>query len=472
MFGYRYAKLHKGIYVKTTCSANRDYKLHPCKPTQTGKYHQFVVLAAAVVTLSIIISIIPDAAEATRTQSDSANQIATANPVPLQLPQNDTASSATAPQIIEPTDENWRTITVKKGENLSTIFKDNGLSATQLYNVLAIGGETKALKRLYPGDTLKLNIDDNNQLLGLVYDIDETHILNVSYHNDGFAKSITERQLEKRTTNASATIDSSLYLAAQKAGLSDNLTMELANIFGWDIDFALDIREDDNFTIIYEEVYIDGKKARDGNIVAAEFSNRGKTYRALRYTNEQGHTEYYAPDGKSMRKAFLRSPVEFSRISSRFSTNRKHPVLNRIRAHKGVDYAAPRGTPIKSTGDGKIIHIGNKGGYGKTIILRHGTQYSTLYAHMSGFKRGLHVGSRVKQGQTIGYVGSTGLATGPHLHYEFRLNGVHRNPLTVKLPDATSLPEKYKDDFAAKSKVFLAQLDLLKRTNVALNTTE
>ena len=235
--------------------------------------------------------------------------------------------------------------------------------------------------------------------------------------------------------------------------------MALAGIFGWDIDFALDIRQGDSFTVMYEELLLDGEKVGDGNIIAAEFINDDRTYRAYRYTDSKEKTEYYSPDGKSMRKPFMRTPVDLARISSRFNLRRKHPVLNKIRAHKGVDYAAATGTAIKATGDGKVVHRGRKGGYGNTIILRHGNTYTTLYAHMSKYARKTGVGSRVKQGQIIGYIGSTGLATGPHLHYEFRVNGVHRNPLKVKLPSAKPLPESEMGRFQTSIQPLIVQLD-------------
>ena len=217
--------------------------------------------------------------------------------------------------------------------------------------------------------------------------------------------------------------------------------MELANIFGWDIDFALDIRAGDHFTVIYEERFLNGEKIGNGPILAAEFVNQGRSYKAIRYSDAGNRSDYYSPTGLSMRKAFLRTPVDFRRISSRFG-KRKHPILNRMRMHTGVDYAASRGTPIRAAGDGKVIHKGRKGGYGRTVIIQHGGRYSTLYAHMNSYRRGVYTGKRVKQGQIIGYVGSSGRATGPHLHYEFRVNGVHRNPLTVKLPSAKPINSK------------------------------
>jgi murein DD-endopeptidase MepM/ murein hydrolase activator NlpD len=221
--------------------------------------------------------------------------------------------------------------------------------------------------------------------------------------------------------------------------------------------------------VLYEEQYLDGENIGGGNILAAEFVNHGNRYQAIRYTDAGGKTDYYSLDGKSMRKTFLRTPVEFSRISSRFSLGRKHPILNRIRAHKGVDYAASRGTPIKATGNGKIVHRGKKGGYGNTIAIQHGSKYSTLYAHMSKYRTALKTGSKVKQGQTIGYIGSSGLATGPHLHYEFRVNGTHRDPLKVKLPGADPLNKKYMDDFHAKAENLMAQIDLIRDIRLASN---
>lgn len=243
--------------------------------------------------------------------------------------------------------------------------------------------------------------------------------------------------------------------------------MQLASIFGWDIDFALDIRKGDHFSLLYEQQYLDGEKLRDGRILAAEFTNQDRTYQAVLFTDPKGRGLYYAPDGSSMRKAFLRSPVDFRRISSKFQRERYHPVLGKKRPHRGVDYAAKIGTPIKAAGDGKVIFRGTKGGYGRTVIVQHGGNITTLYAHMSGYRRGVTTGTRVQQGQIIGYVGKSGLATGPHLHYEFRLNGAHRNPLTVKLPDAKPIAAEYRELFQIQSKQLLAQLKLFNTIQVA-----
>jgi len=359
----------------------------------------------------------------------------------------------------------WSSTHVKRGESLSLIFSRLGFTARELQNILDSDKDTHLLKRLYPGDEIRFQKDREGKLQTLAYRYEEAHSLIIHRQNQGFRynSEVIEHPLEHRSHHASGTIDDSLYLSAQSAGLSDRLTMELAGVFGWDVDFALDIRSGDRFTVIYEQIYQDGEFLRDGDIIAAEFVNQGHAYRAIRYTDKQGKTDYYTPEGKSLRKAFLRTPVSFTRISSRFTRGRWHPVLHRMRAHKGVDYAAPRGTPVKSTSDGKITFLGRKGGYGRVIIIQHGQRYSTLYAHLSGYKRGLRSGKHVRQGQTIGYVGKSGLATGPHLHYEFRINGVHHNPLTVHLPDAAPLPANQIMAFRNRANPLLAQLDILGR---------
>ena len=360
-------------------------------------------------------------------------------------------------------------VEVKTGENLSLIFDRLHLSPATLYKVMTSGEEAKLLKRLKPGDRLQFRIE-NDRLTQLVFEPNLTTTLQFSETKSGFDSETIVTELEARQRESSGVIDDSLYMAALESGLTDNLTMRLINIYGWDIDFALDIRSGDSFRVIYEEKFKDGKKVSDGSILAAEFTNRGRTYRAVRYTSAQGDTGYYDEEGYSMRKAFLRTPLNFSHISSGFNLNRKHPVLNRIRAHKGVDYAAPTGTPVKAAGDGTVIHIGKKGGYGNLIVLRHGGIYNTAYAHLHRYANGLKYGARVKQGDIIGYVGMTGLATGPHLHYEFRVNGVHRNPLTVELPKALKIEESQLAHFHNQTGHLLAQLLGTQAVNVAENS--
>ena len=359
----------------------------------------------------------------------------------------------------------WREYKVKSGDNLARLFKRANIKAQQLDELMKSGEEVKTLKRIFPKDIIRVLSDDQGILQALRYDIDHKSYLMVEREDGKLVAKTYNHRIETRQAHASGRIDSSLFLAAQDAGISQNIIMELANIFGWDIDFALDIRKGDSFTVLYEELYRNGEKISDGDILAAEFVNDGETYRAVRYTNPQtNRSEYFTPDGKSMRKAFLRSPVNFTRISSRFTVNRYHPVLHKFRSHKGVDYAAKRGTPIQAAGDGKVIFKGKKGGYGKVMILQHGSKYTTLYAHLKTYNRKLRVGSKVKQGQTIAYVGSSGLATGPHLHYEFRVNGTHRNPLTVRLPVSNPVPKRYMADFELTTTPVFAQLDLLARS--------
>lgn len=356
-------------------------------------------------------------------------------------------------------------IKVKKGDTISDIFNQAGLGQSAINEVLALGKKAKRLTQLVPGQTLEFKLT-NDKLSSLTYTIDPRNKINVYRNNDQLNFIRETREYEKRVTYAAVEIRNSLFEAAQKAELPESVTMDLAYIFGWDVDFALDIRNGDSFTVLYEELYLDRKKIKYGDIIAAEFTTQGKTFKAIRYTDPKGRSDYYSPDGKSMRKAFLRTPVDFTRISSRYG-NRKHPTLKKWKKHKGVDYAAPRGTPVKTSGSGKIVHRATKGAYGKTVIVDHGNGYKTLYAHLNNYNRKARNGRNVKQGQVIGYVGSTGRATGPHLHYEFRVRGKHRNPLTVKLPDASSIAKKYRADFNTKAKPLLAQLDMVKSIRVA-----
>lgn len=273
----------------------------------------------------------------------------------------------------------------------------------------------------------------------------------------GFIHSTAIDNIPHRVISVHGTVDSSLSLAGRKAGLSDNLIMQLINIFAWDIDFATNLLHNDQFTVVYEEVGIG-----DDSIIAAEFVNKDRTLTAIRYKDNEGNINYYNPEGRPMRKAFLSAPVDFIRISSGFDTHRKHPILNRIRAHRGIDYATRTGTPVKSTGDGEVVFLGRKGGYGQVIVVKHGEHYETLYAHLADFKENLKPGDQVRQGEVIGYVGQTGLATGPHLHYEFRIDGVHHNPETLDLAQSLPLQAELLADFKAKAQPVLEQLNQTK----------
>ncbi len=292
---------------------------------------------------------------------------------------------------------------------------------------------------------------------------ERVHTFITTHNQDNLIEHSTDTNDEtpRHITSVHGTINSSLSLAGQQAGLSEELIFQLTNIFAWDIDFATNLHRGDQFTVVYEKTKI-GNNSSDSYIVAAEFVNQGRILTAIRYKDSEGHVNYYSPEGKPMRKSFLSTPVDYVRISSGFDTNRKHPILNRIRAHKGVDYAARTGTPVKSAGDGEVIFCGNKGGYGQVIIIKHDGHYETLYAHLSDFKKGLGTGDRVKQGDVIGYVGQTGLATGPHLHYEFRVDGVHRNPETLNLAQSLPLHAEVLANFKAQSRLTLAELNKTK----------
>ncbi len=406
-------------------------------------------------TQQITLRLSDPAAAATARPSQPAPAPASANPV-------NTAESQ-APTI------DWQRLRVRSGDNLAAVFKRAGLTARDVHEVVNASDEATRLTRLYPGDEILLHITADSGLQRLRYEIDDTRTLVVEPTPAGgtYTTRIETRELERRVAVAEGRINTSLYHAGAEAGLDDRLIMELAGIFGWDIDFALDIRRNDRFTVIYETLFRDGEKVRNGRILAAEFVNRGDRFRALRFEDADGRSDYYTPEGRSMRKAFLRTPTDFTRVSSEFNPNRVHPIYGTERPHVGTDYAAPPGTPIVAAGDGKIIHRGRKGGYGNTVILQHGTRYTTLYAHMRRFASGQSTGDRVQQGEVIGYVGSTGLSTGPHLHYEFRVDGVHRNPRTVELPTAEPLDRRYQADFRASTDAWIARLDRMSQTRIA-----
>ena len=383
-------------------------------------------------------------------------------PAKLELPPPTTTLEA------EP-ETNTRSVDaeVQPGDTLSTLFERADAGVSVLYRMLADEEISSALERIYPGQSFTFTFDAEDKLKEVTFS--ESILVNhrILVGEDGFSLEKVQFEPEIHTQYTEGKIDSSLYLAGKDAGLSDNMIMQLATLFGWDIDFVMDIRAGDTFSLIYEEHFLDGKKLEDGPILAARFNTQGREVTAIRYTDASGRTDYYAPDGASIRKAFLRTPMDVFRISSRFDPNRRHPVLNTIRAHKGTDYAAPTGTPIKATGDGKVIHAGRKGGYGNVVIIQHGGGIRTLYAHMSKFSKYSKVGNRVRQGQIIGYVGATGMVTGPHLHYEFLVNGVHRNPQTVPLPTAQPLEQQYLGAYKEYAANMMGQLQVFDEAYIA-----
>ena len=365
----------------------------------------------------------------------------------------------------------WHTSTIQSGDNLSTLFQSQGLGARIVYQVSQTPEFGRQLTDIRPGQSLEFRINNDGQLTQLRYVKSRLESIFFSLEDDSYRGEAVILAPDIRPAYTSATIKNSLFLASQKAGLSQKLTMELAGIFGWDIDFIMDIRFGDSFTVLYEEKYLEGDKLGDGNILAATFTNQGNTYTAVRYTDSDGETGYYTPEGKSMKKAFLRTPVEFTRISSRFNPNRLHPVFKTKRPHRGVDYAAPTNTPIKAAGDGRIKFAGWQNGFGNVVFVEHPNNVVTVYAHANKLKPGLKKGQRVRQGDIIAYVGQTGWATGPHLHYEFRVNGVHRNPMTVKLPDASPIAKTEMPAFKRRTETVLAKLESQKSTVLASNSS-
>ena len=348
-------------------------------------------------------------------------------------------------------------VVVGRNDTLDAIFRRMALNPADLAAIRNLPGIRQSLDFLKPGDAIKLTHTDR-ELKELSRKVSETQTLDVVRGDSGFAAKVLDNPVQTRIRTAQATIDSSVFEAAEAAGMSDSMALKLAKIFAWDIDFVLDIREGDQFTAVYEQIYQDGTYRHDGEILAAEFVNNGKVYRAVRFVNDDGSVGYYAPDGRPMRKAFLRAPVEFSRVSSGFNPHRLHPILNLIRGHMGTDYAAPIGTPVHAAGDGRVSFKGERGGYGNALVLSHGDNVATLYGHMSRFAGNIRVGSHVQQGEIIGYVGMSGLATGPHLHYEYLMNGVHKNPQTVRLPGAEPLQAESFIKFRAVSAPLLASL--------------
>ncbi len=358
-------------------------------------------------------------------------------------------------------DDGWTVVTVQRNQTLGQIFAELGLGGGEVHRVVGLSEHTARLVQIHPGDQLAFLIGDDGKLAGLQFDCGEDRRILIEASGDKLVEQIIERKMETRLEYASGVISSSLFQAGSDAGISDRTTLKMAEVFNYDIDFALDLRQGDRFTVVYQSIFRDGVRLRDGDIVAARFVNQGKSYEAFRYSNNKGLADYYDAEGRSLRKAFIRTPVEFTRISSRFSAARKHPILGKVRAHRGVDYAAPAGTVIRAAGNGTVKFVGRMNGYGKVVELLHGKQTTTLYAHMSRHAPGLRKGQKVTQGQTIGYVGMTGLATAPHLHYEFRVKGKHRDPLTVTMPRPEPLTGTELASFRVQQQAARAQLTTL-----------
>lgn len=384
--------------------------------------------------------------------------------------ENVTTTPPAEPEILEPIIE-WHELIVGKGDTLSDMFARAQLSAGDMMKIINSGELGKSLTRIYPGQSISYSKNTEGKLTGLRHHLSRLESTEFTINDDGINAEkiiLTPDVFEQYKT---ATIDSSLFLAGQRAGLSQNQIMEIAGIFSGVIDFVLDPRKGDTFSVLYEELYLDGEKIGDGDIIAAQYNGEDGDYTAYRYTDQVGNIGYYTPDGVSMRKAFLRAPLDFTRISSSFNMRRKHPIHNKIKAHRGIDYAAPRGTPIYAAGDGRVVKAGYSRANGNYVFIQHGEQYVTKYLHLH--KRNVKQGQRVKQKQIIGSVGSTGYATGPHLHYEFLVNGVHRNPRTIvdKLPKAKSIDQREMARFSEQTQPIATQFAVYQQRFAMGNTS-
>ena len=362
----------------------------------------------------------------------------------------------------------WQLDVVKPDDTLYTLFKRMNIRDEDAIKFLMLAPEAHALNReLIPGHRLEIKTNLDGKLLHLEYEIDNETILVAGLTPQGYQLATEKLVLQNQHVLKSAIITNSLFGATDDAGIPDQIALQIADIFSGQIDFQGDLRAGDQFKVIYEAFYNAGELMKVGNVLAVEFVNNGKTYQAVHFGNAEGKLAYYTPDGISLHKSFLRSPLEFTRISSTFSAGRFHPILHRMRAHQGVDFAAPTGTRVKASGDGVVDFVGRKDGYGNAIVLKHAGGISTVYGHLSAFAPGLHQGQQVVQSDIIGYVGMTGLATGPHLHYEFLIGGVHHDPLTVALATVIPIDAKYQQAFDAMSLDYMAKIEMLNRSQVA-----
>ncbi len=403
--------------------------------------------------------------------------LGTVNDAPLDnVPSHPVVEQLALPALVAEADGNQsflREEKVQRGDTVMALLQRLGVDDPAAAGFLKGSASTQSLfRQLSPGKNLTARTGPQGELQTLVFPLNggKDQALVVERRGDGFSASEQALPLETQVVMKSAEIRYSLFGASDAVGIPDSVATQLADIFGGDIDFHRDLRKGDRFAVIYESINYLGRPVRSGRILAAEFVNNGKTYRAAWFADPAGgenSSGYYTADGKNIRKAFLRSPLEFSRITSGFSSARFHPVLQKWRAHKGTDYGAPVGTRVKATGNGVVEYVGVQGGYGKVVVLRHQNRFTTLYGHLSGFAPGLRKGSRVSQGDVIGFVGATGLASGPHLHYEFRVNDVHQNPLAMALPSAPPLMPQQLSMFRSRTEVHLARLELIRGFNLA-----
>ncbi len=386
-----------------------------------------------------------------------------------KIPIRNVVQQLTLPALAPAADGNvayTREERIQRGDTVASLLARLQVDDPAAVQMLRNNRDARALYQLIPGRTVRATIGADGKLASLRY-LNGSNLLAVDRNDSGYSIKEGPAQLETRKLMKSAEIRNSLFGATDAAGLSDAVAMQIADIFSTDIDFHRDLRKGDRFSVVYEVFYHRGEPVKTGRVLAAEFTNQGKTYQAVYFAYADGQGGYYTLEGKNMRKQFLRSPLEFSRITSGFTSSRFHPVLQTWRAHKGIDYGAPTGARVKATGDGIVDFAGRQGGYGNLVVLRHQSKYTTWYGHLSGFAKGLRKGKRVAQGEVIGFVGATGLATGPHLHYEFRVNDVHQNPLRVAMPEAPPITPELKPRFEQAARPLAQRLALLRGTNLA-----
>lgn len=361
----------------------------------------------------------------------------------------------------------WREERIQRGDTVASVLARLNVNDPVALAYLLQAKDVRSLYQLIPGRSIRVVTTDNGGLESLSYVNTDGRRLNVKRSDLGFSVSEEAPPTEQWVMQSSGEIETSLFAATDVAGIPETIAIQLAEIFSSDVDFHRDLRRGDRFSVVYEALAADGEFVGFGRVLSAEFVNQGNVFRAVFFRDAQGRSGYYTPDGSNMRKAFLRSPIEFSRMTSGFSNSRFHPVLKTWRAHKGIDYGAPTGTRVRSTADGYVTFAGRKGGYGNVVTVRHPNGYATLYAHLSGIAEGVRPGRRVFQGEVVGFVGSTGLATGPHLHYEFHVNGVHQNPMRLAMPPGLPITAQLRPEFQEASRPLFARLDMLRDTNLA-----
>lgn len=408
-------------------------------------HRAFIALFSALIVFALFLP-----APTELRQDDSFYQVGQSYPVPINIEALALSDSLPQPAVLR-----WDKHTIGSGDSMALLFQRAGLSSRLLYELTSTNKEIeKQLTRIRPGDAFLFGFDADNQLIQIKRQLSAYETFLITKSDSGYTSTTDKKEVHYQYNYAEANITSNFWNAGIGAGLTANQIMELAGIFGWDIDFALDIRKGDEFQILYQEKVVEGEVVGRGKIMAAIFSNQGDTFKAI-LDDKTGN--YYDENGRAMKKAFLRSPLDFRRVSSNFNPTRRHPVTGKVRAHRGTDYAAPVGTPIWAAGDGIVQKSSYNQFNGNYVFIKHSNTYITKYLHLT--KRTVKTGQRVKQGQTIGTLGGTGRVTGPHLHYEFLVNGVHKNPRTVKLPQSKSLKGQAKTTYIANAKLRLDKLE-------------